>query len=116
METVLNLLLIRFAVIAAVVVVVALILFAIAVGLRRRGRWEQTRDRVVDSALPIIKGLTDTRSDPNLQGGSADGRRSVVGSVGRAAMRYAADRAATARRDQQQMADESSDTDRVDRR
>lgn len=85
METVLNLLLVRFVVIAAVAVAVALILFAIAVGLRRRGRWEHTRDKVVSSALPIIKDLA---------------RSQRAGAI-----RYAADKVAGQRHDQQQSVD-----------
>lgn len=109
METILNLLLIRFAVIAAVVVVGVLILFGIAVGLRRRGQWEQTRDRVVDKAAPMIK---------NLAGGGDQGRRgvpaasrptSVAGDIGRAAIRYAADRV------EARSGDRRSSTDRTRR-
>ncbi|MDJ0426376.1 hypothetical protein QNA19_10640 [Rhodococcus fascians] len=46
METVLTFLLIRFAVVAAVVTIVAVILFAIAVRLKRRGRWSETKRRI----------------------------------------------------------------------
>ena len=46
METVLTLLLIRFAIIAAVVTVIAVALFGIAVHLKRRGRWDRTKRRI----------------------------------------------------------------------
>ncbi|WP_037366455.1 hypothetical protein [Amycolatopsis orientalis] len=44
METVLNILLIRFGVIAAIVVVVGLAGFALIVSLRRRGKGERVRE------------------------------------------------------------------------
>lgn len=85
METVLNLLLIRFGVIALVVVVIALVLFAVALRLRRRGRWEETRDRVVSRAAPIVRDLVDQRT--------AGRRDSAAGRVGRSMIGYAVDRA-----------------------
>lgn len=51
METVLTLLLIRFAIIAAVVTVVALALFGIAVHLKRRGKWDGTKKRIGPMAV-----------------------------------------------------------------
>ncbi|WP_338886349.1 hypothetical protein [Rhodococcus sovatensis] len=51
METVLTLLLIRFAIIAALVTVVALALFGIAVHLKRRGRWDGTKQRIGPMAV-----------------------------------------------------------------
>jgi uncharacterized protein HemY len=42
----LTLLLIRFAIIAAVVVVVAVALFGVAVHLKRRGKWDGTKQRI----------------------------------------------------------------------
>ena len=43
METVLTLLLIRFAIIAAIVTIVAVTLFGIAVHLKRRGKWNAAK-------------------------------------------------------------------------
>lgn len=43
METVLDLLLIRFAVIAAGITVLALVVFAVALSLKRRGRLDDVR-------------------------------------------------------------------------
>lgn len=51
MQTVLTLLLIRFAIIAAVVTVVAVGLFAVAVHLKRRGKWDAARKRLGPAAL-----------------------------------------------------------------
>lgn len=51
METVLTLLLIRFAIIAAVITVVAVTLFAVAVHLKRCGKWDSARTRLGPTAL-----------------------------------------------------------------
>ncbi|SEP33870.1 hypothetical protein [Amycolatopsis saalfeldensis] len=50
METVLNLLLIRFGLIAAGVVVLGLVAFAAAVSLRRKGKSDRVRDGVATAA------------------------------------------------------------------
>ncbi|MFF1919142.1 hypothetical protein ACFVW8_01000 [Streptomyces sp. NPDC058221] len=50
METYLNLMLIRFALVAGVLVVLALVVFTIALTLKRRGRLDQVR-RYADPAV-----------------------------------------------------------------
>ncbi|MDL5154540.1 hypothetical protein [Actinomycetospora termitidis] len=50
METVLTLLLVRFAILAAVVAVLVVVGFAVVSRLRRRGQWERTRDRLTPFA------------------------------------------------------------------
>ncbi|HEX3733338.1 MAG TPA: hypothetical protein VHU91_10505 [Mycobacteriales bacterium] len=59
METVLNLLLIRFALIVAALVVVALIAFAAAVILKRRGKLHQARQHVASAATATLRYLDD---------------------------------------------------------
>ncbi|WP_354637646.1 hypothetical protein [Kitasatospora camelliae] len=57
METVLNLLLLRFALVAAGLVVLALVVFAVALTLRRRGRLDDLRryaDPVVRAGLRAV--------------------------------------------------------------
>ncbi|BCJ27561.1 hypothetical protein [Actinocatenispora sera] len=89
METVLNLLLIRFGIIVGVVVLAALVLFGIAVALRRHGRDGTLRrhaDRARRYAAPAV---ADAARD------LARGRRVGLGTTAaRAAGRYLTDRAA----------------------
>lgn len=54
MESVLNVLLIRFAIIAAAVAAVAIVVFAVFVHLKRRGKWGQARRRVVPVAARAV--------------------------------------------------------------
>ncbi|BCJ38328.1 hypothetical protein Athai_58310 [Actinocatenispora thailandica] len=86
METVLDLLLIRFGIIVGVVVLAALTLFTVAVALRRRGRGDALRrhaDRARRYAAPVV---ADAARD------IARGRRvGLGGAAARAAGRYLAD-------------------------
>ncbi|MFG3256840.1 hypothetical protein [Streptomyces sp. NPDC048172] len=50
METYLDLMLLRFGIVAAGLVVLALVLFAVALGLKRRGRLEDAR-RLAEPAV-----------------------------------------------------------------
>lgn len=54
MESVLNVLLIRFAIIAAAVAAVAVVVFAVFVHLKRRGKWDQARRRAVPVAARAV--------------------------------------------------------------
>ncbi|GAB3585305.1 hypothetical protein GCM10027445_62650 [Amycolatopsis endophytica] len=54
METVLTVLLVRFALIAAVVVAVALVVLAVVLVLHRRGRGDQAR-RVAETAADFAR-------------------------------------------------------------
>jgi hypothetical protein len=87
METVLDLLLIRFGIIVGVVVLAALVLFGIAVALKRRGRDDTLRrhaDRARRYAAPMV---ADAARD------LARGRRAGLGATAaRAAGRYLSDR------------------------
>lgn len=81
METVLNLLLMRFALIALVVVVLALGALAVIVVIRRRGRTDEVRagvERLVDLALARsqARGADRTRRT-----GGDDNRAALVDTV-----------------------------------
>ncbi len=56
METLSTLLLVRFALVVGAVVIVALVLFAVALVLRRRGRLEDARERV----KPLVRAAART--------------------------------------------------------
>ncbi len=86
METVLNLLLIRFGVIAGAVVVVALVVFAVAVALRRRGRIDQARRYAEPTARAIARYLNDRGSARSRRGGTSRGN--LAGDAARLAARY----------------------------
>lgn len=59
METILKLLLIRFGIIAVIVVVLALIVFAVALQLRRRGQLTAVTSRVKQVARPLARTAVD---------------------------------------------------------
>ncbi|MEV7908500.1 hypothetical protein [Streptomyces anulatus] len=84
METVLNLLLIRFGVIVGALVVVALIVFAVAVALRRRGRLDQARRYAEPTARAIARYLDDRDAARSRRGGAS---RSLLGEAARLAAR-----------------------------
>ena len=67
METVLTLLLIRFAIIAAIVTIVAVTLFGIAVHLKRRGKWNATKRQLGPMAVRAAD-LYTRRSQPSARG------------------------------------------------
>lgn len=58
METYLNIMLIRFGIIAGIVVVVAIVVFAVALVLRRQGKLGAARRAVA----PALRNLADSRS------------------------------------------------------
>jgi hypothetical protein len=62
METVLNLLLIRFGLIAGGLVVLGLVVFAVAVSLRRKGKGDQVRDGVATAARFAGRVLDERRT------------------------------------------------------
>ncbi|MFJ8162833.1 hypothetical protein ACIRBY_18170 [Streptomyces sp. NPDC096136] len=70
METYLNLMLIRFALLAAGAVALALLAFAAALALKRRGRLEQVRRRLDPLARSALRAAVR-----RLEGGSGDARR-----------------------------------------
>lgn len=81
METVLNLLLIRFGVIVGALVVIALIVFAVAVALKRRGKIGQARRYAEPLARAIAQRLDrDTSHSPP--------RGSLASDAARIAARY----------------------------
>ncbi len=88
MESVLTMLLIRFGLIAGGLVLLALIGFAVALLLRRRGRLDGAREKVA----PLAKGAVRLLAD---RGRVLDGRdsrgRGLSGELVRAAARYLAD-------------------------
>jgi len=67
METVLTLLLIRFAIIAAILTVVAVTLFGIAVHLKRRGKWNATKRQLGPMAVRAAD-LYTRRPKPSARG------------------------------------------------
>ncbi|MFE0190247.1 hypothetical protein [Streptomyces sp. NPDC058989] len=75
MERYLDLMLIRFGVIAGGLVVLALVVFAVAVALKRRGRLDQAR-RYADPALRAALRATLRRlEDGSTRTRQRDGRR-----------------------------------------
>ncbi|TMR89097.1 hypothetical protein [Nonomuraea basaltis] len=87
METMLNLLLIRFGVIVGALVVLALIVFAVAVALKRRGRIDQARRYAEPVARAIVQRLD--RDTSHSRPGAPRG--SLAGNAARAAARYLAE-------------------------
>ncbi|MFJ9824940.1 hypothetical protein ACIRSU_11250 [Streptomyces sp. NPDC101160] len=73
METVLNLMLIRFGLIAAGLVVLALLAFAVALHFKRRGRLDDVR-RYADPALKAALRAATRRLD-GARGGTSSPRR-----------------------------------------
>lgn len=82
METVLPLLLLRFAVIVGALVLLALLVFAVAVYLKRRGKLGDARRR----AAPVVRGAARMLDERSGRGGSP------AGTAMRAAGRYLDDR------------------------
>ncbi|MFJ9468637.1 hypothetical protein [Streptomyces caniferus] len=87
MERVLNLLLIRFGLIAGALVVLALLVFAVALVLKRRGRLDAARRYAAPAAQAVSRYLDD-RGAARGRGGMSRGRGSVAGAVVRAAARH----------------------------
>lgn len=55
MEEVLTLLLIRFGIIVGLVVIAALIIFAVALQLRKRGQLDEAKQMARDHAAPLAR-------------------------------------------------------------
>ncbi|MFI1160102.1 hypothetical protein [Streptomyces sioyaensis] len=87
MERVLNLLLIRFGLIVGGLVVLALLAFAVALVLKRRGRLDAARRHAAPAAHAASRYLDD-RSAARGRGGVSRGGGSVAGAVVRAAARH----------------------------
>ncbi|GAA3091768.1 hypothetical protein [Streptosporangium carneum] len=85
METVLNLLLIRFGVIVGALVVLALILFAVAVALKRRGGIDRARRYAEPVARAVARRLADRDTARPGRGASRGG---LAGDVVRAVARH----------------------------
>jgi heme exporter protein D len=83
METVLNLLLVRFALIAGGLVVLALVVFAVALVLKRRGRLDDVRRLAAPAARAAVRHLDDRRA-------TRRGSASAAGVLLAAALRSAA--------------------------
>ncbi|WP_206739771.1 hypothetical protein [Streptomyces lydicus] len=86
MERVLNLLLIRFGLIAGGLVALGLLVFAVALVLRRRGKLGAARRYAAPAAHAVSRYLDD-RSAARSRGGMSRGSGSVAGAVVRAAAR-----------------------------
>ncbi|GAA3165073.1 MULTISPECIES: hypothetical protein [Streptomyces] len=69
METYLNFMLIRFGLIAAVLVVVALLVIAVALVLKRRGRLDQARRYADPAARAALRAATRRMTGGRGQGG-----------------------------------------------
>ncbi|MER7009201.1 hypothetical protein ABT297_40005 [Dactylosporangium sp. NPDC000555] len=89
METILNLLLIRFALIAAGVVVLALLVFAVALAVRRRGGMGEVRRYAKPVARTVVQYLDDRDGAPRTLVPSR--RQALLGTVLRAVVRRLAD-------------------------
>lgn len=72
--TVMNLLLIRFGVIAAGIAVLAIVLFAVALTLKRKGKLGPAVRRIA----PIAQSYADSRSARNPRGGWQNGASKAV--------------------------------------
>ncbi|WP_433855037.1 hypothetical protein [Streptomyces kronopolitis] len=90
MERVLDVLLLRFGLIAGGLVVLALLVFAVALGLKRRGRLDAARRYAAPAAQALSRCL-DGRGVARGRGGVSRGGGSVAGSVLRAAARRLGD-------------------------
>lgn len=88
MERVLNLLLLRFGLLVGGLVVLALLVFAVALMLRRRGKLGEAR-RYAAPAARVASRWLDGRYAARGRGGSRGGSRGV-GAVAGAAIRAAA--------------------------
>ncbi|MFD5397796.1 hypothetical protein ACFWJW_26730 [Streptomyces sp. NPDC127097] len=86
MEQVLNLLLLRFGLLVGGVVVLALLVFAVAVALRRRGRLGEVRRYAAPAARAVGRRL-DARGAARGRGASRSGA-SLAGVAFRAAVRH----------------------------
>lgn len=72
MEIVLNLLLVRFALIVGGLVVLTLVVFAVALALKRRGRLDDVRHYAAPVARAAVRHV-DERRATRRDGGSASG-------------------------------------------
>ncbi|WP_432146908.1 hypothetical protein [Streptomyces sp. bgisy084] len=86
MEQVLNLLLLRFGLLVGGVVVLALLVFAVAVVLRRRGRLDDVRRYAAPAARAVGRRL-EARGATRGRGASRSGG-SLAGAAFRAAARH----------------------------
>lgn len=84
MESVLNFLLIRFGVIAGGLVLLALLVFGVAVALKRRGRLDDARRRVA----PVVRGAARLASERGRRTGASRGRGQWTSAAIRTAGRY----------------------------
>lgn len=82
METVLRILLIRFGIVVAVLVVVALVIFGIALSLKRRGKLGEAKAK----AAPLVRGAAKYLADRGDRSGSK--RSGLAGQALNAAGRY----------------------------
>ncbi|PBC81146.1 MULTISPECIES: hypothetical protein [unclassified Streptomyces] len=87
MERVLNLLLIRFGLIAGALVALGLLVFAVALVLKRRGKLGAARRYAAPAAHAVSRYLDD-RGAVRGRGGMSRGGGSVAGAVVRAAARH----------------------------
>ncbi|MFG2533525.1 hypothetical protein [Streptomyces sp. NPDC048516] len=90
MERVLNVLLIRFGLIAGALVVLALLVFAVALVLKRRGKLGAARRYAAPAAQAVSRCLDD-RGAARRRGGVSRGGGSVAGALVRAAARHLED-------------------------
>ncbi|MDT0456685.1 hypothetical protein RM550_13220 [Streptomyces sp. DSM 41527] len=90
MERVLNLLLIRFGLIAGGLVALGLLVFAVALVLKRRGKPGAARRYAAPAAHAVSRYLDD-RGAVRSRGGMSRGGGSVAGAVVRAAARRLGD-------------------------
>jgi len=88
METVLNLLLIRFAVIVGALVGLALLLFAVLLALKRSGRLDRARQWAAPAARGVAEHLADRRQSRRRAGDRrGDVSRAAAGAAVGAAVR-----------------------------
>lgn len=87
MDSIFTLLLARFAVIVGMLVVVALVGFAVALVLKRRGRLAEARRRAAPVVRAAAQALND-RDDRLSRARPARGGQSLAGTAVRAAARY----------------------------
>ncbi|MEU9112261.1 hypothetical protein AB0D04_10800 [Streptomyces sp. NPDC048483] len=75
METYLNLMLVRFGLIAGAVVVLALVVFAVALSLKRRGRLDQARRYADPAVRAALRAAARRLEDGPARSGRRGGRR-----------------------------------------
>lgn len=81
-------LLVRFGLIVGGVVVLALVVYAIALILKRRGRLDEARRRAAPAARAAARVLENRSDRPRRIGGSSRTRGGLAGTAVRAAARY----------------------------